>query len=333
MTTTNLDLTPARRRTSWTRKALQSEEFMLLVLLALVTAAFLIMVPAARQTRVFFDLSREVAPNLIVVIGIALLMIGGEFDLTVGAMLAVTGVVTIDMFNATQSMGLGMVAGLLVGPVVGGLLGYFVTRLKMGSLMTSLGMMFALRGAVYIYTNKTPIVDNFGFQDFVAFYQGNIGPVPVPAILAAVLIVIFLVISNQTEFGRHIYAVGGNPSAARVSGIKVERTKFILFVLSGTMASIAGLLVAAQTGTGYFDAGLGFELIIITATVLGGVSLSGGEGGLFGAVLGVLILGMTGKGMRLMSLPTTTQLVVTGMVMMLAVYLHGLRKKIVSRRR
>jgi ribose/xylose/arabinose/galactoside ABC-type transport system permease subunit len=98
------------------------------------------------------------------------------------------------------------------------------------------------------------------------------------------------------------------------------------------MGAVAGLLVAAQTGTGYFEAGQGFELIVITATVLGGVSLAGGEGGLLGSVLGVLILGMTSKGMRLMSLPTTTQLVVTGLVMMLAVYLHGVRKRINSNR-
>lgn len=309
------------------RALFQRELYALLVLFTLVVVVVLIMVPESRQPRVFFDLLREVAPNLIAVIGIALLMIGGEFDLTPGAMLAAVGVVTVSVFNWTQSMVLGIVAGLAVGPIVGGILGHFVTRWKMSSLMTTLGMMFALRGTVYVYTNKTPIVDKNQFEAFIWLYQGSIGPVAVPTIIAAVLIALFLFVLTQTEFGRCVFAVGGNVQAARVAGIQVERVKFLLFVLSGTMSAIAGMLVAAQTGTGYFDAGLGFELSVITATVLGGVSLAGGEGSLWGAVLGVLILGMTGKGLRLMAVPTTTQLVVTGLVMMLAVYLHGLRKR------
>lgn len=319
----------------------QKEEIMLLVLLALVIGTVLILAPDTRQLQVFLDLLRELAPNLIVVVGVSLLMIGGEFDLTVGAMLAVVGVITVSIFNLTRSMGLGIVAGLAAGPLVGALLGYFVTRLRMTSLMTTLGMMFALRGAVYVYTNKAPVVDKNRFESFVWLYQGSVNldvgsgsplALAVPTLLALALVVIFYFISTQTEFGRRIYAVGGNAHAARVSGIKVGWVKFLLFTLSGTMSAVAGLLVAAQTDTGYFDAGIGFELSIITATVLGGVSLAGGEGGLLGAVLGVLILGMTGKGLRMLSLPTTTQLVVTGIVMMFAVYLHGFRKRLIARR-
>jgi ribose transport system permease protein len=322
----------APHRPDFLQRLFQREAYVLILLLVVVVGVMFILVPESRQPRVFFDLLREVAPNLIAVIGISLLMIGGEFDLTVGSMLAAVGVVTVAMFNLTQSMGLGIVVGLLTGPLVGCIVGYFVTRLKMTSLMTTLGMMFALRGAVYVYTNKTPVVDKNQFEAFIWLYQGSIGPVAVPTILAVLLIIAFLVVSTQTEFGRHIYAVGGNAHAARVSGIKVEWVKFALFVLSGTMSAVAGMLVAAQTGTGYFDAGLGFELLVITATVLGGVSLAGGEGSLLGAVLGVLILGMTGKGLRLMAMPTTTQLVVTGLVMMLAVYLHGVRKRVLARK-
>ena len=138
-----------------------------------------------------------------------------------------------------------------------------------------------------------------------------------------------ILLTTQTEFGRRIYAIGGNPTAARVSGIQVERTKFWLFVLCSTTAALAGLLIGAQTGTGYFDAGAtGFELIVITAVVLGGVSLAGGEGSILGATLGVLILGMTGKGLRLANVYTTWQLILTGVMLMVAVYLHGLRKRL-----
>ena len=204
----------------------------------------------------------------------------------------------------------------------------------MNSLMTTLGMLFALRGLVYVWTNKTPVVDENGFTAFTQLYQGDTRRAdhwcdrrcPHRPRLHP---------PHSDEFGRNIYAIGGNQTAARVSGIRVQRDKFLLFVLSGTMAAIAGVLVASQTGTGYFDAGVqGFELIVIASAVLGGVSLAGGEGNLISAMIGVLILGMTGK-VRLMNVHTTQQLVVTGIVMLVAVYLHGVRKRLLvaSRRR
>jgi ribose/xylose/arabinose/galactoside ABC-type transport system permease subunit len=259
-------------------------------------------------------------------------MLAGEFDLSIGAMLALTGVVTVTVSNVTGNMWIGILAGLLMGPLIGSINGYLVTRQKMPSLMTTLGMMFALRGLVYVYTKKTPIVDEQGFDAFVQLYQGSIGPIPVPGLLALVLIVAAILVTTQTEFGRRIYAIGGNPTAARVSGIQVERSKFWLFVICSTTAALAGLLIGAQTGTGYFDAGAtGFELVVITAVVLGGVSMAGGEGSILGAMLGVILLGLTGKALRLAGIYTTWQLILTGIMLMVAVYLHGLRKRLLLR--
>jgi ribose transport system permease protein len=315
---------------------IEHEEVLLLTLFLLVAAFFAIAVPSARSGSTYLDLLRDVSPNLIAAVGVTLLLLAGEFDLSVGAMLAFTGVVTVSTFNATGNMWLGILAGLLTGPLVGAINGYLVTVQGMSSLMTTLGMMFALRGIVYVWTNKTPVVDQNGFTSFTDFYQGDVLGVPTPGLLAIVLIALAYVLLMRTEFGRNIYAIGGNETAARVSGIRVRRDKFLLFVLSGTTAAIAGLLVASQTGTGYFDAGVqGFELIVIASAVLGGVSLSGGVGNLLSAMLGVLILGMTGKGLRLMNVHITQQLIVTGLVMLAAVYLHGVRKRLLveSRRR
>jgi ribose/xylose/arabinose/galactoside ABC-type transport system permease subunit len=260
-------------------------------------------------------------------------MLAAEFDLSIGAMLAFTGVVTVATFNATGSMWLGILAGLLTGPIIGAINGFLVTKQRMPSLMTTLGMMFALRGLVYVWTNKTPVVDEIGFSAFVQLYQGSVGPIPVPGIIAFVIIAVAMWVTTQTEVGRRIYAIGGNQQAARVSGIKVERTKFWLFVLCSTTAAIAGLLIAAQTGTGYFDAGAaGFELTVITAVVLSGVSMAGGEGSVLAAMLGVVLLGLTGKGLRLADVYTTWQLVLTGLMLMVAVYLHGLRKRLLLRK-
>ena len=316
-------------RKRWLTRLLRHEELSLVVVLAAVVCFFAVVAPTARSSRAYFDLSREVAPNLIAAIGITLLLLAGELDLSISSMLALTGVVTVETFNRTGNMWLGILAGLLTGPLVGSINGYLVTVLGMNSLMTTLGMMFALRGIVYVHTNKTPVVDEQGFIGFTRFYAGNVGPVPVPAILAVTLIIIFYVVLTRTEFGRNIYAIGGNRMAARVAGIKVQRTTFLLFVLSATLAAVGGLVIASQTDTGYFDAGAtGFELLIISSVVLGGVSLAGGEGRLLGAMLGVLILGMTAKGLRLMNVYTTWQLVVTGVVMLVAVYFHRVRNEL-----
>lgn len=312
----------------------RNKEVGLFALLLVVIGFFAFQVPAARQSRVYFDLLREMSPYLIAAVGITLLLLAGELDLSIGAMLALVGVITVLVFNATGSMWLGILVGLLMGPLVGAINGYLVTGQGMNSLVTTLGAMFAIRGIVYVITNKTPVIDKNGFTDFQTLYHGSIGPIPTPTILALVLFAVFHFSLTQTEFGRQVYAIGGNKNAARVSGIKVGRIKFILFVLSGTMAAIAGMLVAAQTGTGYFDAGAtGFELIVISSVVLGGVSLAGGQGGLIGAMLGVFILGMTGKGLRLMGVQTNQQLIVTGIVMMVAVFLHDIRQRVEGFRR
>lgn len=317
----------------WARFA-RHEELSLLLLLGAVVLFFVAVEPSARSARTYLDLLREVSPTLIAAIGITLLLLAGELDLSISSMLAVSGVVTVETFNRSGNMWLGILAGLLTGPLVGAVNGALVTGLGMNSLVTTLGTLFALRGLVYVFTNKTPISDENGFTDFNWLYQGTIGPLPVPGLLALGLVAVFVVVLRQTEFGRNVYAVGGNPNAARVSGIPVGRLKFALFVVSGTMAAIAGLLIAAQTSTGYFDAGItGFELVVIASVVLGGVSLAGGEGRLVSAMLGVLIIGMTGKGLRLMGLHTTQQLIVTGAVLLVAVYLHRVRKQVLARGR
>jgi ribose/xylose/arabinose/galactoside ABC-type transport system permease subunit len=331
-----LTVRPSNAPPRWLVSLIRHEEVLLFAVFLLVAAFFAITVPAARSGTTYLDLLRDVSPNLIAAIGVALLLISGEFDLSVGSMLAFTGVVTVSTFNATDNMWLGILAGLLTGPLVGAINGYLVTVQGMNSLMTTLGTMFTLRGLVYVWTNKTPVVDENGFTAFTQLYQGEIFHVPVPGLIAIVLIALAYVLLTRTEFGRNIYAIGGNQTAARVSGIPVQREKFLLFVLSGTTAAIAGLLVASQTDTGYFDAGVqGFELIVIASAVLGGVSLSGGVGNLLSAMLGVLILGMTAKGLRLLNVHTTQQLIVTGLVMLAAVYLHGVRKRLLveSRRR
>lgn len=311
------------------RRWLLTREAGLAILLLAVVVLFWILEPSTRQQRVYWDLLREISPNLIAAIGVTMLMLAGEFDLSIGSMLAVTSVTTVVVFNGADNMWLGIIAGLATGPIVGGIHGYLVTRQKMNSLVTTLGSLFALRGMVYVYTNKTPIVDENGFYDFQDAYYNNLGPAPLPFVLAIILVLLTLIVLTQTEFGRNIYAIGGNETAARVSGIKVNLIKFILFVICASCAAISGMILTMQTGTGYFDSGSsGFELIVIAGVVLGGIALSGGKGSLIGTVLGILILGMTAKGLRLMGVNTNMQLMVTGSIMILAVFMHSFHDRI-----
>lgn len=313
---------------------LLTREAGLVILLLAVVALFWILEPTTRQQRVYWDLLREISPNLIAAIGITMLLLAGEFDLSIGSMLAVTSITTVVAFNATDNMWLGIIAGLATGPIVGSIHGYLVTRQGMNSLVTTLGSLFALRGMVYVYTNKTPVIDENGFYDFQDAYYNNLGPVPLPFVLAIILVVLALVVLTQTEFGRNIYAIGGNETAARVSGIKVGLIKFILFVICAGCAAISGMILTAQTGTGYFDSGSsGFELIVIAGVVLGGIALSGGKGSLVGTLLGILILGATAKGLRLMGVNTNVQLMVTGSIMILAVFMHSFHDRIAILRR
>ena len=308
---------------------LLTREAGLVILLLAVVVLFWILEPTTRQQRVYWDLLREISPNLMAAIGVTMLMLAGEFDLSIGSMLAVTGITTIVVFNATDNVWLGIIAGLATGPIVGSIHGYLVTRQKMNSLVTTLGSLFALRGMVYVYTNKVPIIDENGFYDFPDAYYNNLGPVPLPFVLAVILVVLALIVLTQTEFGRNIYAIGGNETAARVSGIKVNLIKFILFVICAGSAAVSGMIITAQTGTGYFDSGSsGFELVVIAGVVLGGIALSGGKGSLVGTVLGILILGMTAKGLRLMGVNINMQLMVTGSIMILAVFMHSFHDRI-----
>jgi ribose/xylose/arabinose/galactoside ABC-type transport system permease subunit len=228
-------------------------------------------------------------------------------------------------------MWLGIAAGLLAGLAIGVLNGVLVTVIGMESLMTTLGMMFTIRGLVYVYTNQEAVIDENRFTQFTRLWFEDVGPVPVPIIIAFALVALAYFVAMRTEFGRNIYAIGGNANAARVSGINVQHIKFTLFVVSGLLASVAGLLYASQTDTGYFNAGQGFELEVLAAVVLGGASLAGGQGNVISTALAVLIVGVISKGMRLMAFDTNEQLMVIGVVMLAAVYYHRLRKQAAAR--
>lgn len=323
----------ATRKRSALRRLLGREEIGLAIFLLLSFGAFIILVPELAQPLTISDLLREISPNLIAGLGISILILQREFDVSIGSMLALVGVATVEVFNATSSIPLGVLIGLGCGVVVGAVHGYLVAYMGLNSLMTTLGTLFAIRGAVYVWTNQVTVVDEHGLVGFQSLYLGSLAGIPAPAVIALILYVAAGWALNHTAYGRAVYAVGGNLEAARALGIRIRRQKFVSFVICSTLAAVAGLVLAAQTSSGYFAAGAtGFEFVVIAAVVLGGVSLSGGRGSVYGAALGVLIIGLTGKGLRLAGVYTAFELVATGVLMILAVFVYGLRDRFIRRK-
>jgi ribose/xylose/arabinose/galactoside ABC-type transport system permease subunit len=320
---------------NWLRKFVERDEFTIFTIFVIFVILWLIITPTLRDINVFLDLLREISPYFLTVIGVGILMIGGEFDLSVGSLLAVTNIVTVTAFKFSENIWIGILAGVFSGLIVGAINAFWVNRLGLNSLVATLAMMFTLRGLVYVYTGRASVVANTAWPGAMkALYYGSWAKIPIPLILSVVVLIIFYLTLTRTPFGRNIYALGSNSDAAIAVGINAKRTKLILFIISSFLTSISGLIVTSQTLSGFFNLGSnGWELTAITACVLGGLSLKGGRGSLTGAVIGMFIIGITHKGLRLMGVYTTWILVVNGIILIFALYAYRIRQSILDRRR
>lgn len=270
----------------------------------------------------------QISLTMISAIGLSLLLFTGEVDISIGSLQAVVALPLLLIMNATGSFWLGVIPALLAGVLVGFINGLLVTRLKINSLIVTLGMYYLLRGFVYFATGKVPISDRS--NDPVFFQLGNgklFGFLPFMAIIMIVIFVIFAFILRQTTYGRRLYAVGGNPEVARAVGMSPEALKLSAFVICSFLASVSAVLLASRLNSANHLAGQGFEFQVVAAAVMGGVSLSGGVGNLGGAFIGVLIFGLIQNGMGLMSVGTEFQLVVTGGIIIAAVAVDALRSQ------
>jgi ribose transport system permease protein len=269
---------------------------------------------------------RQCALVLIVAAGMTMLLIAGEVDLSVGASLAFAGCVGMDVTNRTGSLTLGALAAIAFAGVVGLFNGVVVTRLKVNSLIATIATMMILQGGVFLYTREA-VQNRHHIPAFTDLGAGYVGPLPVPVIIAALVFVIAFVTLRYTTFGRYLYAVGANEKAARLSGLRAERLKLIAFVVTGLLVGVAGLILASLMNAGQPTAGRGFELTVIAAVILGGTSLSGGRGTLVGTLLGVLVLKIIDNGIIILRWNQDLQMVVPGIVIILATWLDIVRRR------
>jgi ribose transport system permease protein len=283
-----------------------------------------------------WNILRQISVNLCLSIGMTLVILSGGIDLSVGAILALAGAVAagllkngigipaLDVALKFTTMG-AILAGLIVGGGLGWANGFAITRFQLPPFVATLGMLSIARGLTMLWTGGFPLTglgDDFGSLGTGAFLG-----MPMPVWIMLALTAVFVVVTKRTRFGRHLYAVGGNERAARLTGLNVGRIKIAVYTLAGALAGVAGLIVTARLDSAQPNAGLGYELDSIAAVVIGGTSLSGGRGSVAGTVLGCLIIGVLNNGLFLLNVSPFWQQVVKGLVILLAVALDKMNSR------
>ncbi len=249
----------------------------------------------------------------------------GDFDLSVGSVVAFAGVLGATVMNASGSVALGVAAALGSGALIGFVNGVFVARVGINALITTLASMQIVRGLGFIASDGRAV----GIRTDAFFSLGNTAwfGVPVPVWLTLGVFVIFGVLLNRTIFGRNALAIGGNKEAAHLAGVPVTRIKIVIFTLQGLVAAFAGLVLSARMTSGQPNTSLGLELEVISACVLGGVSLSGGVARIGAVVAGVLIMGLVQNAMNLLNIPPFYQYVARGLILLGAVLLDRFKTR------
>ena len=269
------------------------------------------------------NIFRQTATISIMAVAMTYVIAAAEIDLSIGSvagLAAVVSAMTIDSFGLVP----GIAAGLAVGAIAGAISGGLVAWLKVPSFLVTLGMLGLVVGVARWITESAPIP--IADQTFIAIFGGaDVGPIPGLLIWVAVAVTIGAIVMNKTKFGRHVRATGGNLVAAGYTGVKTARVKFMVLLLSGVVASLAGMLYAGRLQSGRFQWGTGDELSVIAAVILGGTSLFGGRGQVVGSLFGALFIGLINNGLILAGLDVSQQQVVRGAIIILAVALS--RKK------
>lgn len=286
------------------------------------------------STRNILNVLRQTSINGILAIGMTFVILTRGIDLSVGSVVALTGLVAGSLATtaSTGMVGNGpypalvaIAAGLAAGMACGSVSGVIVARFRVPAFVATLGMLSAARGLALIYSGGRPIPALT--EEFRWIGTGSIFGIPVPIFLLLGTFAVAHYVLTQTRFGRHVYAVGGNPHAAKVSGLPVNRIRFTVYVIAGALAGLAGMVLAARTGSALPQAGIAYELDAIAAVVIGGTSLAGGVGRVTGTLIGALLIGVVNNGLDLMGVESYYQQVIKGVLIVAAVMLDQSKNK------
>jgi ribose/xylose/arabinose/galactoside ABC-type transport system permease subunit len=303
------------------KKIVQKQEFVLFVILVVICTTFTIITPFFLSAYNIGNLLRAVSMIVIVACGGTLLMMTGNFDLSTGGNLIFTNIIFAMVCLAGVPILLAILISILVGAAIGVLNGLLVTRFTVTPFIATLGTWFIFKGIAKAITDNNEIKAGLP-ESFDFIGQGQIGFVPMPIVILAIVFAIFLFLEKKTLLGKYSMAIGGNPTAAYLSGINGEKIVFLLFTITGGLAGLSGAIAASRLGSGNPRIGDGFEFDVIIAIILGGTRLSGGKGTLLGTLIGALIVAAIGSGLNMMGVLSFWQQVIKGGILVAAILVN-----------
>ncbi|MCF7942038.1 MAG: ABC transporter permease [Spirochaetia bacterium] len=329
-----MDQTASGIESSWLRKQFtrirSTQEFVVFLVLVLLFIIMSLASPYFLKTQNLFNLLRNMSTIGVVGIGITMVLITGGVDLSLGSIVAVTAMFTARMLWMGIPSLVAIPAGFLLGFLLGAVNGLVIAKVGVPPFITTLGMMSIARGLTYLFATgvKGAVASNIGVTNgfILAVGGGYLGVVPNSVIEMVLLVIIFQWFLNNTTLGRQVYALGSNREAARLSGVNIVKVEVFVYTLTGGLCALAGLMYAGLLSTAATNAGVGMEMDVIAAVVIGGASLSGGKGTIIGAVIGAAIMAIIKNAFVLLHLPTFVQTITLGLVVVLAVAADNLRK-------
>ena len=307
------------------------------IFLVILAVIFTSQQPAFASEQNFWFLLRQNFVYGILAVGMTFVILTGGIDLSVGSVLAFAGLVAAAVAKGSNWRDVGnpdaggtavlmaALAAMAVGAGAGLIHGFAIAKLRVPAFVVTLGGLAAWRGAAQVMSQGQPINR---FSDHYRFWgAGFVGPAPVPVIIFAGFVLFGFLVLRFTTYGRSIYAVGGNPEAARLSGLNTTGLIMSVYVISGFCAGLCGFLLTARLGAAEVVAGMGYELIVIAAVVIGGTSLFGGEGSVLGTLVGTLLIGVLYSGLAINNVNPYFQPIIIGVIVVLSVYLDQLAKR------
>jgi ribose/xylose/arabinose/galactoside ABC-type transport system permease subunit len=299
-------------------------EYGIILALLLIMILLTFLTPSFLTVSNFLNLGRQVSINAILAIGLTFVILAKGIDLSVGSILAFSGIVAASFATGPDAnILLAVLTGLGAGLLLGFINGFVIAKWSVAPFIVTLGMMAVARGLTFIFNDGRPIsgLD----KGFLQIGGGYVLGIPIPIIITLIVFGIFYVILYNTKFGRYVYAIGGNEMAAKISGVKVNRSLIWVYSISGLLSGLAGIMLASRVSAGLPQAGTAYELDAIAAVVIGGTSLNGGKGRLWGTLVGALIIGVINNGLDLMGVSSYWQQVVKGGIIVLAVMIDRKR--------
>ncbi len=272
---------------------------------------------------------RQICINALLAIGMTFVLIIGGIDLTVGSVVGACGVAAVMLMEAGMSIWPAVIIALLLGALIGVINGTIIALTGMPAFIVTLSMQGVVRGIAYLITNGRSV--SSGNELFTSIGNNYFLGIPIPVWVLVVVVIVMCILLYKTRFGRRMYAIGGNATAARFAGIKIKGITIKVYIIAGTLSALAGVILASRMYSGQPTAGNGYEADAIAAAVLGGTSFNGGIGTIGGTIIGALVIGILNNGLNLLHISSYVQMVVKGLVILLAVGIDIFKNKKMAR--